>query len=85
VYRWSVALAFKEFLTRNRLRFESRDGPPSLMSTTVTYTYRLEDLNETHSCQHSLYALRGIAKELFCELGGGEAFIRSERDHFGNS
>jgi hypothetical protein len=28
--------------------------------------------------------LRGIAKELFRELGGGEAFIRKERNSFSN-
>jgi hypothetical protein len=25
---------------------------------------------------------RGIAKEVFQDLGGGEAFIRGEREHF---
>jgi hypothetical protein len=26
--------------------------------------------------------LRGIGKDVFAELGGGEAFIRNERDNF---
>jgi hypothetical protein len=29
-----------------------------------------------------LLSLRGIGKEVFAALGGGEAFLRSEREHF---
>jgi len=32
-----------------------------------------------------LWHLRGIAKEVFAELGGGEAFIRNERAQFSTS
>jgi hypothetical protein len=32
-----------------------------------------------------LWQLRGIAKEVFAELGGGEAFIRNERAQFSTS
>jgi hypothetical protein len=30
----------------------------------------------------ALLALRGLAREVFQKLGGGEAFIRSERESF---
>jgi len=33
----------------------------------------------------SLLAVRGIAKELFDKLGGGEQFIRDERNDFGGN
>ena len=32
-----------------------------------------------------LRALRGIGKELFRELGGGEQFLRNERNNFARS
>ena len=34
---------------------------------------------------HPVLAVRGIAKELFKKLGGGEQFIRSERASFGGN
>jgi hypothetical protein len=76
------ALRSGEFLRRNHLRIESQDGPPSLMSTTVTFTYVLEDPAGRQATQSSLYQLRGIAKQAFQELGGGEAFLRAERRQF---
>jgi hypothetical protein len=76
------ALASGEFLRKNHLRIEKREGPPSMMSTTVTFTYVIEDLAATQPTQPSLYQLRGIAKKAFQELGGGEEFLRSERDQF---
>jgi hypothetical protein len=76
------ALRSKEFLRRNHLRIESQQGPPSMMSTTVTYTYALEDLAPAQSKQSSFYQLRGIAKNAFQQLGGGEAFLQTEREQF---
>ncbi len=55
-----------------------------MMSTTVTFTYVIEDLTG-QPAQPSLYELRGIAKKAFQELGGGEAFLRSERDEFNDA
>jgi len=34
---------------------------------------------------NSLLAVRGIAKEQFDKLGGGEKFIRDERNDFGGN
>jgi hypothetical protein len=75
------ALASRDFLQRNRLRLESREGPPSLLSTTVTFTYALEDQPEKPN-DELFYKLRGAAKGVFKALGGGEAFLKSERDRF---
>ena len=39
--------------------------------------------HQSASSKNGFTALRGVAKDLFRELGGGEAFIRSERNSFG--
>ena len=74
------ALASREFLRKNHVRIESREGPPSLISTTVAFTYALEDAARVEPEEDPFYKLRGIAKDVFRELGGGEAFLKSERD-----
>jgi hypothetical protein len=79
------ALKSHKFLDENHLVLEKWDGPPSGMSTTVVFTYRL--LNKTgktssQSAGEPFLRLRGIAKDVFRSLGGGEAFIRKEREQF---
>jgi hypothetical protein len=66
----------------------SRPGP----STTVVFTYRLLDENSPRDVEVSaavavsgqkksvtLLDLYGVAKDIFRELGGGEAFLKAER------
>jgi hypothetical protein len=77
-----AALASKKFLTENHLRLISRTGPPSGQSTTVTFTYEFEDSEKPAGGMDAFLALRGIGKEVFASLGGGEAFIRRERAEF---
>jgi len=80
-----AALKSQKFLEENSLRLVSQTGPPSGQSTTVTFTYEILDSNrKSSSSANPLTGLRGIAKELFSKLGGGEAFIRSERNSFTN-
>jgi hypothetical protein len=77
------ALSSKSFLEENKITLEGREGPPSGLSTTVRFTYRL--LRENRDAPGSpspFLGLRGIAKQVFQALGGGEAFIRAERDQF---
>jgi hypothetical protein len=79
------ALKSHKFLNENHLALEKWDGPPSGMSTTVVFTYRLLDEAGLTSCQPEespFLRLRGIAKDVFQSLGGGEAFIRKERERF---
>jgi hypothetical protein len=79
------ALKSHKFLDENHLVLEKWDGPPSGMSTTVTFTYRLmDDAGQTSSppAEWPFLRLRGIAKDVFRSLGGGEAFIRKERENF---
>jgi hypothetical protein len=48
----------------------------------VTFTYELEDSEKPAGGIDAFLALRGIGKEVFASLGGGEAFIRRERAEF---
>lgn len=80
-----AALKSKKFLSENRLELERRDGPPSGMSTTVVFTYRLLSTDpqaERSSFEAAFLKVRGVAKEAFQRLGGGEAFIKRQREHF---
>jgi hypothetical protein len=55
------------------------------MSTTVTFTYRLLDKagkTSRQAAEWPFLRLRGIGKDVFQSLGGGEAFIRKEREQF---
>ena len=80
-----AALKSKKFLEENALSLISKTGPPSGQSTTVTFTYEiLDSRGEDSGPSDPLLKLRGVAKDLFRELGGGEAFIREERDNFSN-
>jgi len=80
------ALKSHKFLTENHLRLEKLDGPPSLMGTRVTFTYRILDsapcASALHPRESPFLKLRGVAKEVFRSLGGGEAFLRKEREEF---
>jgi hypothetical protein len=80
------ALKSHKFLEENHLALEKWDGPPSGMSTTVTFTYRLggqQPASGQPPGESPLLRLWGIGKEVFQSLGGGEEFIRSEREQWG--
>ncbi len=76
------ALESKKLLDENQLRVVSKTGPPSGQSTTVTFTYEILRSKPRPSSFNALIGLRGIAKDVFRNLGGGEAFVRSEREKF---
>ena len=78
-----AALRSRKFLDENGLRLISKTGPPSGQSTTVTFTYEVSDPRQQPSSLASLlHGVRGIAQNVFGELGGGESFIRKERESF---
>jgi hypothetical protein len=78
------------------VKVSSKQGPPSGRGTTFTVTYAVEKvapqadgnsatpaLGSAQSEALSLfYALRGIGKEMYAAEGGGEAWLRNERDSF---
>lgn len=76
------ALKTREFLRDNDLRIVERTGPPSGKSTTVTYTYEFLDAQPSPARGDAWERLRGALKDVFAELGGGEAYLRAERASF---
>jgi hypothetical protein len=78
-----AALKSRKFLEKNGLRIVSRTGPPSGQSTTVTFTYEIaRPTTKPLPAISLLDGLRGVAKDVFKKLDGGEAFIQSERNSF---
>lgn len=84
------ALKTRQFLEENGLRLVSMAGPPSGLTTTVTYTYEFIDAENSganhsdargtpQSRQAAWEKLRGALKDVFAEYGGGEAYLRAER------
>jgi len=80
------ALKSQKFLEGNALRLISRSGPPSGQTTTVTYKYEFvptqKDVDKVSDRQDAWNRLRGALKDVFAELGGGEAYLRAERAAF---
>lgn len=77
------ALRSHKFLEENHLALVKAEGPPGGMSTTMTFTYRLLETREQSTPEADRFLrIYGIGKEVFESLGGGEAFIRSERENF---
>lgn len=78
-----AALSSKKFLTEHNLRIVSKTGPPSGQSTTVTFTYEMRNpKTQKQSRDEAWQALRGIGKDIFASFGGGEAYLRQERENF---
>ena len=77
------ALSSKRFLEQNHLTLIEKQGPPSGLSTTTVFTYRLQAQGELPAKPVKkaslLLSLQGAGKEVFKKLGGGEAFLREER------
>lgn len=76
------ALESDKFLQANELKLISKTGPPSGQSTTVTYTYEFIDTKPSSPKEDPWVRLRGTLKDVFAELGGGEDYLRAERDRF---
>jgi hypothetical protein len=77
------ALKTKEFLKDNDLQLVESVGPKSGQSTTVVYTYEFVGMKPSPSKEEDPWLrLRGAYKDIFVELGGGEAYLRAERSNF---
>ncbi len=75
------ALKTHQFLRDNELRLVEAKGPKSGQSTTVTYTYEFAS-GASATSEDAWTKLRGVLKDVFAELGGGEAYLRAERSNF---
>jgi len=78
------ALKTGHFLKQNGLRLIGTSGPRSGQSTTVTYTYEFVETPHSVSQEEedAWTQLRGALKDVYAELGGGEAYLRAERNSF---
>jgi len=77
------ALRTRQFLQSNNLRLVERSGPTSGQSTTVTYTYEFVPGSPSSSKPEDSWGkLRGALKSVYGQLGGGEAYLRTERSNF---
>jgi len=76
------ALSSKIFLDENHVHLEKREGPPSGLSTTVAFTYRIDTDRKPQDTLAALKALRGIGKDIYAQFGGGEEYLRREREEF---
>ena len=77
------ALKTKEFRRANGLRLVDETGPKSGLSTTTVYTYEFVDPERPADPNVDAWSrLRGALKEVFAELGGGEAYLQAERSKF---
>jgi hypothetical protein len=77
------ALKTREFLQSNDLQLVDTSGPKSGLSTTVIYTYEFVGTTQSSTqTEDSWTRLRGALKDVFTELGGGEAYLRAERSNF---
>jgi hypothetical protein len=79
-----AALRSEQFLVSNGLELEKLDGPSSGQGEKVTFTYRLNEHGESLKDARlaAIDSIYGVGKGIFAGLGGGEAFIRSQRENF---
>ncbi len=77
-----TALESRQFRNENRLRLVSKTGPPSGQSTTVNLIYEFLDAQPSAAGQDAWTRLRGALKDVFAELGGGDNYLRKEREQF---
>lgn len=76
------AIGGKKFQAENAVTLVERRAPPSGQSNTVTFVYDVGSSKPEGSRYAGLLALEGIGKEVFAALGGGEAYLRRERESF---
>jgi hypothetical protein len=77
------ALRTGEFRQSNDLQLVETSGPKSGQSTTVVYTYEFVSAQRPAAQPDDSWTrMRGALKDVFSELGGGEAYLRAERSNF---
>lgn len=76
------ALRSHKFLDQYRLELEKTVGPPSLTSTTVVFHYKFKAVSPAQDSQltpatasDGFFQLKGLLKDVFRDLGGGEKFL----------
>lgn len=82
-----TTLSSKKFQRETGLELVSKEGPPSGFGTRVEFTYRLREQEDRrpHETRRSRFeALYGKLSDVFQDFGGGENFLRNEKEelHF---
>lgn len=82
-----TTLSSKKFQRETGLELISKEGPPSGFGTRAEFTYRLparKNLTPQETEKSRFEALYGGLSDIFSELGGGEKFLRNEKEklHF---
>ena len=75
------ALRSKRWLTENGIELKNESGPPSGLGTKVVFTYRFLSKSSAAGPK-GLLSLLGIGKDLWKDWGGGESFLKGEREQF---
>ncbi|MGH9527964.1 MAG: hypothetical protein ACRD2F_14895 [Terriglobales bacterium] len=76
------ALRSGQFLAANGLQLTAEEGPPSGQGSNTGFAYRLDGAPQGTGFAEQFASLRGIARKTFAELGGGETWLRAERQAF---
>jgi hypothetical protein len=84
-----AALSSKKLQRNVGVRLTKKEGPPSGQSPTVIFRYEVLD-QEASSAQgvallppkRGLLAAYGVAAHLYRQVGGGDAFLKAERENF---
>ena len=82
------ALRTGKFCKENELELLRTDGPRSKQSTTTSFTYRLlggSANRDDRLARNGIWNLLGAGKETFAALGGGERWLRRDREAFNGS
>jgi hypothetical protein len=97
--RWSrrvplvcSALSSQKFQNAVGVRLiETKDAPPSGLSTRTIYRYEILDREapsglriDPPAPKRGLLAAYGVAAHLYRQVGGGDAFLKAERENFGS-
>lgn len=82
-----AALSSKKLQRNVGVRLKGKNGPPSGQSPTVVFHYEILDTATAQPANRSkpangigLMDLYGIGSEVFKQLGGGEEYLRRERE-----
>jgi hypothetical protein len=85
-----AALSSKKLQRNVGVRLTQKEGPPSGQSPTVVFRYEILK-SEASSAQgvssqpkRGLLAAYGVAAHLYRQVGGGDAFLKTERENFGS-
>ena len=81
------ALGRPKFHKEYDLELVRVDGPPSKQSTTTTFTFRIPHRSAASDLapRNAVRDLLGVGKAMFAALGGGEQWLRREREAFTES